>query len=238
MSIAKFIRDIEQYFRYSTDAEPTTQQEFQEAMKNWIKTEEAIVDCILWQPETTYQVGDTVRTPSLSKQELLLCITAGQSGAAEPDYTDVSSNDEITDGTVVWRVQTVASQENTKQYTDTKVADAVSAINTRLGTVLEASGSSTTASANTTLCSITTHPAGTWLIIGFVAVNYSGTSFYANIIRTENHNNSTTRNADNAGGGNTNVFLTELDENEVVSLVGYQVQRGTIRGILKMVQLA
>ena len=125
MSIAKFIRDIEQFFRYSTDAEPTTQQEFQEAMKNWVRTIESIVDCTLWQPETTYQVGDTVRTPSLSKQALLLCITAGKSGAAEPDYTDVSSNDEITDGTVVWRVQTVTSQEKAETYTDVQVSAAV-----------------------------------------------------------------------------------------------------------------
>ena len=96
MAVNRFLRELEGLFNYSTDENPTTQQDYQEAVKNWVRTIESIVDCTLWQPETTYQAGDTVRTPSLPKQALLLCITAGQSGAAEPDYTDVSSNDEIT----------------------------------------------------------------------------------------------------------------------------------------------
>lgn len=130
------------------------------------------------------------------------------------------------DGTLKWGSNDIA------------LAKDVTAINTRLGTILSASGSSTSVSATTTLCSITTHPAGTWLIIGFVGLNYSGTSVYVNTVRTANHGTSYTRNISNSGGGNTNVLITELNENEVVSLQGYQSQQGTIQGNLKMVQLA
>ena len=125
MSVIKVLRDLNGLFNCSTDENPTSQQDYQKAVKNWVKTIVSLVDSNLWQPETEYTVGDTVKTPSLSKQALLLCITAGQSGAAEPDYTDVSSNDEITDGTVVWRVQTVTSQEKAETYTDVQVSAAV-----------------------------------------------------------------------------------------------------------------
>ena len=130
------------------------------------------------------------------------------------------------DGTLIWGGNDIA------------LAKDVTAINTRLGTILSASGDSTTVSDFTTLCSITTHPAGVWLIIGFVALNYSGTGIYNNGILTANHSGSNTRNTSMSGGGNVNVFLTELNENEVVSLRGYQSEQGTIRGNLKMVQLA
>lgn len=109
MSITdKFIRDINQYFRYSTDSEPTTQQDFQEAMKNWIKTEEAIVDSHLWQPTTAYRVGNIVKTPSLASQYILECTTAGTSGTEEPSYSGVSVGSVVTDGTARWTVKQYA----------------------------------------------------------------------------------------------------------------------------------
>ena len=101
---AKFIRDIEPYFKYPTDENPTTQQAYQDAVRNWVKTEEAIVDSHLWQPTTNYDVGNQVRTPSLPSQYVLSCTTAGTSGDGEPDYTDVAVGDSVTDGTVIWMV--------------------------------------------------------------------------------------------------------------------------------------
>ena len=136
----------------------------------------------------------------------------------------------IQDGSAQFEKKTVTN----KEYVDAEVG----AINTRLGTVLEASGSSTTVGTITTLCSISTHQAGTWLIIGFIDLSYSGTSMYVNNIATGKHSSSSTRNSSDSGGGNVNVLLTELDENEVVSLRGYQAQTGSLRGNLKMVQLA
>ena len=104
MTVYKFLRELEGLFNYSTDENPTTQQDYQEAVKNWVRTIESIVDCTLWQPETTYQAGDTVRTPSLPKNSVLICTVGGESGAVEPDYTEISIGDSVADGTITWKV--------------------------------------------------------------------------------------------------------------------------------------
>ena len=101
MSVIKVLRDLDGLFNYSTDENPTSQQDYQKAVKNWVKTIVSLVDSNLWQPETEYVVGDTVKTPSLSKDAVLYCLKAGITGAAEPDYND----EIITDGTVTWLIQ-------------------------------------------------------------------------------------------------------------------------------------
>lgn len=103
MSVIKVLRDLDGLFNYSTDENPTSQQDYQEAVKNWVKTIVSLVDAVMWQPETEYTVGSQLLTPSLPHY-VLRCTVAGTSGAAEPDYTDVALGDEITDGTVTWVV--------------------------------------------------------------------------------------------------------------------------------------
>ena len=105
MSVIKVLRDLNGLFNYSTDENPTSQQDYQKAVKNWVKTIVSLVDAVMWQPETEYVVGDTVKTPSLSKDAVLYCLEAGITGAAEPDYTDMGIGDIITDGTVTWLIQ-------------------------------------------------------------------------------------------------------------------------------------
>ena len=116
---AKFIRDIDQYFKYPTDENPTTQQEYQEAVRNWVGTEEAIVDSHLWQPTTNYSEGNQVKTPSLPPQYVLVCTTAGTSGDGEPDYTDVAVGYSVTDGTVTWEVARVLTSSGGIQFNTT-----------------------------------------------------------------------------------------------------------------------
>ena len=116
---AKFIRDIDQYFKYPTDENPTTQQQYQEAVRNWVTTEEAIVDSHLWQPTTSYSEGNQVKTPSLPPQYVLVCTTAGTSGDGEPDYTDVAVGDSVTDGTVTWEVARVLTSSGGIQFNTT-----------------------------------------------------------------------------------------------------------------------
>ena len=103
MSVIKVLRDLNGLFNYSTDENPTSQQDYQKAVKNWVKTIVSLVDAVMWQPETEYTVGSQLLTPSLPYY-VLRCTVAGTSGAAEPDYTDVALGDEITDGTVTWVV--------------------------------------------------------------------------------------------------------------------------------------
>ena len=109
MAVQSFLRDITNLFNYSTDERPTTQQEYQEAVKNWVDTIKSLVDCTLWQPDTEYTVGNVLRTPSLPYQLQLTCVTAGTTGSAEPDYKEVEAGDVITDGTAEFRVDTIVS---------------------------------------------------------------------------------------------------------------------------------
>ena len=104
MAVQSFLRDLDGLFNYSTDENPTSQQDYQEAVKNWVDTIKSLVDCTLWQPDTEYSVGNVLRTPSLPYELQLTCITAGTSGSAEPDYTDAEAGDVITDGTAEFRV--------------------------------------------------------------------------------------------------------------------------------------
>lgn len=63
------------------------------------------------QRSTAYSVDDIVYTSALNAKYYLLCVTAGTTDATLPSFSGAGSNTEITDGTVVWRVQTITSQE-------------------------------------------------------------------------------------------------------------------------------
>ena len=103
MAVNRFLRELDGLFNYSTDENPTTQQEYQEAVKNWVDTIKSLVDAVLWQPETEYVAGSQLLTPSLP-YHVLRCTTGGTSGSVEPDYTGVAFGDTVTDGTVTWVV--------------------------------------------------------------------------------------------------------------------------------------
>ena len=104
MGVIKFLRDVTGLFNWSTDENPTTQQDYQNAVKNWQETERNLVDISLWQPETNYAVDDIVQTPALSSGLALICTVSGQSGTTEQTYTGVSVGSTVTDGTVTWTV--------------------------------------------------------------------------------------------------------------------------------------
>ena len=112
MSVIKFNRNFSELFNWDSDADPTTEQEYQNAVRNWTEIEMNIVDTLLWQPETAYSVGNIAKTPSLPSQYILVCTEAGDSGVTEPDYTGVSVGDTVVDGTATWLVSTIANGGN------------------------------------------------------------------------------------------------------------------------------
>lgn len=126
MGVIKFLRDISGLFNWNTDDNPTSEQDYMNAVKNWQETEKNLVDTVLWQPTTAYSVGNMVKTPSLPSQYCLVCTTAGTSGANEPTYSSVSVGDSVTDGSVTWMV---ADDFNSGIVT----VDAASVINLRFG---------------------------------------------------------------------------------------------------------
>lgn len=137
---AKFIRDIDPYFQYPTDENPTTQQEYQEAVRNWVSTEEAIVDSHLWQPTTNYNVGNQVKTPSLPPQCVLVCTAAGTSGNEEPDYTNVDVGDSVTDGTVTWLISEAITSAGGTMTGNIILSDGGNPLSTAGGTMSGAIG--------------------------------------------------------------------------------------------------
>ena len=111
MSVIKFLRDITGLFNWNTDDNPTSEQDYMNAVKNWQETEKNLVDTVLWQPTTAYAVGNMVKTPSLPSQYCLVCTTAGTSGANEPTYGSVSVGDSVSDGSVTWAVKEILPQK-------------------------------------------------------------------------------------------------------------------------------
>ena len=109
MGVIKFDRDFETLFAWDTDENPTTEQDYQNAVKNWTETEMNIVDTLLWQPTTEYATGNIVKTPSLPSQYVLRCAEAGTSGSTEPSYSGASVGDTVTDGTVEWVIVSLAT---------------------------------------------------------------------------------------------------------------------------------
>lgn len=128
MAVIKFIRDIAQYFKYPSDENPTTQQDYQNAVKNWVATETSLVDAILWQPTTEYSAGNLVKTPSIPSQYALVCTEGGLSGATEPDYTGVNLGDTVTDGTVTWLIDRIATKANIDALTNVVTVNAADVI--------------------------------------------------------------------------------------------------------------
>ena len=126
MSVEKIQRDLSGLFNYPSDPNPTTQADYQDAVKNWAGSIINLVDSGLWQPTTDYAVGNIIRTPSIAPQYVLVCTVAGQSGNSEPDYTDVEEGSVISDGEgdLTWVVRTLAVEHDIPDITGKANADA------------------------------------------------------------------------------------------------------------------
>lgn len=78
----------------------TTEQQFQEYLKNHYAVMYALVSQSLWQPGTNYIKGQVILSPNMPANTIARVTTAGTSGAAEPVWGAVGST--ISDGTVTY----------------------------------------------------------------------------------------------------------------------------------------
>lgn len=78
----------------------TTEQQFQEYLKNHYAVMYSIVAMALWQPGTNYIVGQVVLSPNMPANAIARVTTAGTSGDAEPVWGAVGST--ISDGTAAY----------------------------------------------------------------------------------------------------------------------------------------
>lgn len=68
------------------------------------------------QRETTYALNDVAFHSGINARYFLKCTTAGTTGSVEPDFSGVTSNSTVTDGTVVWTVKTLGAAEGFVEY--------------------------------------------------------------------------------------------------------------------------
>ena len=78
----------------------TTEQQFQEYLRNHFDIMYALVSQSLWQPGTNYIKGQVILSPNMPANTIARVTAAGSSGAAEPVWGSVGST--ISDGTVTY----------------------------------------------------------------------------------------------------------------------------------------
>ena len=78
----------------------TTEQQFQEYLRNHFDIMYALVSQSLWQPGTNYIKGQVILSPNMPANTIARVTAAGSSGAAEPGWGSVGST--ISDGTVTY----------------------------------------------------------------------------------------------------------------------------------------
>lgn len=71
-----------------------------------VKHESSKAHFELWQKNTAYGLNDTVRVSSSPSWQVLVCVTAGSSGAVEPVAAGIG--DYIPDGNIVWKSAQIA----------------------------------------------------------------------------------------------------------------------------------
>lgn len=90
-------------FDYPDASDPskgTTEQQYQEWVRNHHNVLNDVVAAHLWQPNKAYNVGEVVGSPNMIANTVARVITAGTSAAAEPVWS--SAGHTIADGTVTW----------------------------------------------------------------------------------------------------------------------------------------
>lgn len=95
----KLFSNIDDYLRYSTDDNPTTNQQYQEFVRNMHTIVTDVVNAVgFWQPNTEYSVGQVIRSDLMPANTIAKVTTAGTTANEEPAWT--TANTTLTDGTV------------------------------------------------------------------------------------------------------------------------------------------
>ncbi|AXB81789.1 phage baseplate protein [Megasphaera hexanoica] len=100
----------------------TTEQQFQEYLKNHQSVMSDMVAVTLWQPSTAYTVGQVIYSPNMPANTCARVATAGTTGSAEPAWGAVGST--TSDGTaaytMMYRTVDFATTAVAKAGTDAK----------------------------------------------------------------------------------------------------------------------
>jgi microcystin-dependent protein len=97
--------DIDNFLAYSTDTNPTTNDDMQEYMTNQNTVVKALVGSGgLWQPNVVYNKNTVVWSPNMQPNTLAIVISeGGTSGSTEPSWT--ASGSTVTDGSITYSIR-------------------------------------------------------------------------------------------------------------------------------------
>lgn len=120
MATTKLTTDVEQYLKWA-GADGTTQQQYQEFVRNMYGTLFDVVKITMWQPNTSYPAGAVLVSPDMPGNTLARVSVAGTTGTAIPTWG--AAGDTVVDGTVKWtmlrRTIDYATQEEVTAGTNT-----------------------------------------------------------------------------------------------------------------------
>lgn len=99
MATTKLTRDVEQYLKWA-GADGTTQQQYQEFVRNMYGTLSDVVKITMWQPNTSYPAGAVLVSPDMPVNTLARAAVAGTTGNVIPTWR--AAGNTVADGTVTW----------------------------------------------------------------------------------------------------------------------------------------
>ena len=110
----KLFSNINNYLRYSTDDNPTTNQQYQKFVRNMHTIVTDVVNAVgFWQPNTAYSVGQVIRSDLMPANTIAKVTTAGTTANEEPAWT--TANTTLTDGTVKYIMLAEAAEMATDE---------------------------------------------------------------------------------------------------------------------------
>lgn len=99
------IDSFSNYNRYKSEAGYTKQSDMMRYLANQNDCLTALTQALLWQPETAYEVGKVIQSPTMPTGVRARVTQAGTSGQAEPAWTDAGTT--VTDGTITYTMESL-----------------------------------------------------------------------------------------------------------------------------------
>lgn len=111
MSIEKLL-SASNFHYYPSDASPTVQSSYQQHDSNVTNVLGAVVDTLLWQPETSYLANKVVMSPSMPENTSAMVTSSGKTGNTEPSWGGLGTV--VQDGTVTYIMVSHVTQAATE----------------------------------------------------------------------------------------------------------------------------
>jgi microcystin-dependent protein len=122
MADVEKLLDVAPYLKYPSDESPTTEQQYQDFVKNVHTTLANTLNTVkLWQPSTAYAADEIISSPNMQPNTVAKVTTAGTSNNIEPTWTAAGTTVEDNGCTylMVRKCQESATADEAKAGTDT-----------------------------------------------------------------------------------------------------------------------